>query len=41
MVPKLLEALDFRSNNTIHRPVIEALDLVRRYAASRQHHFPP
>ena len=40
MVPKLLDALDFRSNNAIHRPVIEALVLVRRYAASRQHYFP-
>ncbi|MBV8595271.1 MAG: Tn3 family transposase, partial [Candidatus Eremiobacteraeota bacterium] len=40
MVPKLLDALDFRSNNAIHRPVIEALALVRRYATSRQHYFP-
>jgi hypothetical protein len=28
----LLEVLGFRSNNTAHRPVIEALDLIRRYA---------
>jgi TnpA family transposase len=40
MVPKLLDALDFRSNNAIHRPVIEALALVRRYATSRQRYFP-
>src|SRR5271165_222278 len=40
MVPKLLGALEFRSNNTIHRPVIEALALVKRHAASRQHYFP-
>ena len=32
MVPRLLDALDFRSNNAVHRPVIEALALVRRYA---------
>ncbi|MFZ0158952.1 MAG: Tn3 family transposase [Kineosporiaceae bacterium] len=29
---ELLEVLDFRSNNTAHRPVIEALALVARYA---------
>jgi hypothetical protein len=40
MVPKLLDALDFRSNNAIHRPVIEALALVRRYATSRQSYLP-
>ena len=40
MVPKLLDALDFRSNNAVHRPVIEALALVRRYAATRQRHIP-
>ena len=40
MVPKLLDALDFRSNNANHRPVIEALALVQRYAASRLRHIP-
>jgi hypothetical protein len=34
MVPKLLDALDFRSNNAIHQPVIAGLALVRRHAAS-------
>ncbi|MGI5326964.1 hypothetical protein [Actinomadura nitritigenes] len=29
---ELLEVLEFRSNNTAHRPVIEALELVKRYA---------
>ncbi len=28
----LLEVLEFRSNNTAHRPVIEALELIRRHA---------
>jgi TnpA family transposase len=28
----LLEVLEFRSNNTAHRPVIDALTLIRRYA---------
>jgi TnpA family transposase len=40
MVPRLLDALEFRSNNAIHRPVIEALALVRRYAAARLRHIP-
>ncbi len=41
MVPKLLEALDFRSNNDRHRPVIEALEVVKRYANTRKRCFPP
>lgn len=40
MVPKLLDALEFRSNNAIHRPVVEALALIKRHAANRQHYFP-
>ena len=40
MVPRLLDALDFRSNNAIHRPVIAGLAIVRRYAASRQRYIP-
>jgi TnpA family transposase len=40
MVPKLLDALDFRSNNAIHRPVIDGLALVRLYATSRQNYIP-
>jgi TnpA family transposase len=31
MLPRLLSALEFRSNNTAHQPVIKALDLLRRY----------
>jgi hypothetical protein len=30
MVPKLLSALEFRSNNERHRPVMQALELVKR-----------
>ena len=37
---RLLDALDFRSNNAVHRPVIEALALVRRYAGTRLRHIP-
>ncbi|MEU8804793.1 Tn3 family transposase [Spirillospora sp. NPDC048819] len=29
---ELLEVLEFRSNNSAHRPVIEALELMKRYA---------
>jgi TnpA family transposase len=29
---ELLEVLEFRSNNSVHRPVIDALELVKRYA---------
>jgi hypothetical protein len=31
MLPKLLAALEFRCNNTTYRPVMDALDLLRRY----------
>ena len=40
MVPQILETLDFRSNNQLHRPVIQALDLVKRYASTKLHTFP-
>jgi len=36
----LLATLDFRSNNEAHRPVIRALDLVRRYAGTRLRAYP-
>jgi hypothetical protein len=32
MLTPLLDALEIRSNNAGHRPVIEALELLRRYA---------
>src|SRR5664280_1176959 len=32
MLPKLLAALMFRCNNTAYRPVMDALDLLARYA---------
>jgi hypothetical protein len=40
MVPQLLEALEFRSNNAVHRPLIEALELLKRYASSSQRLYP-
>jgi TnpA family transposase len=36
----LLAALDFRSNNEAHRPVIQALALVRRYAGTKVRAYP-
>jgi len=36
----LLAALDVRSNNAAHQPVIRALDLVRRYAGTRLRVYP-
>lgn len=41
MVPKLLAALEFHSNNDRHRPVMQALKLVKRFADSKAHTFPP
>jgi len=40
MVPKVLQALEFRSNNEGHRPVIRALELLRRSADSTRRVFP-
>jgi len=36
----LLATLDFRSNNEAHRPVIQALNLVRRYAKTKLQAYP-
>jgi TnpA family transposase len=32
MLPKLLAAIEFKCNNTAYRPVMDALDLLQRYA---------
>ena len=32
MLPKLLAAIEFKCNNTAYRPVMDALELLRRYA---------
>ena len=40
MVPAILSILEFRSNNEVHRPVIRALDLIKRYANTGLHYFP-
>ena len=41
MLPRLLGALEFRSNNEAHRPVIRAIELLKRYADSKVHAYPP
>ena len=38
---KLLGVLEFRSNNTAHRPVIEALQLIVRHAGDSARFYPP
>ena len=40
MVPQILQQLEFRSNNEHHRPVLSALDLLKRYADSKLQTFP-
>ncbi len=41
VIPDLLAALEFRSSNTVHAPVIDALALVARYAHRPQVHYYP
>lgn len=41
MVPLILQVLAFRSNNNTHRPLIEALSLLSRYAVSTLQYYPP
>ncbi len=42
MLPRLLDALEFRCNNTSYRPVMDALALLRRYAdhPGQEHCYP-
>jgi Tn3 transposase DDE domain/Domain of unknown function (DUF4158) len=40
MVPLLVSMLEFRSNNEAHRPVVDALALVKRYAESAAIYYP-
>ncbi len=39
MLPPLLEALEFRSNNAVHRPVINALEFLKARRQSKQRYF--
>ena len=40
MLIRLLNTLEFRSNNEMHRPVLDALAIVKRFAGSRLHVYP-
>lgn len=40
MMPPLLEALTFCSNNQTHRPLIQALELLKTYSGSKIRNFP-
>jgi hypothetical protein len=39
MLPPLLDALDFRANTATHRPIIQALSLIKANRDSRKQHF--
>jgi TnpA family transposase len=39
MVPKILNILEFCSNNDVHRPTIEALELIEKYSNNTSHYF--
>ena len=40
MIHKILDILEFRSNNELHQPVIRALDLIKKYADTGHHYMP-
>lgn len=39
MIPQLLEVLEFCSNNDIHRPLIQALELLKKYTSSKARYY--
>lgn len=41
ILPLILNQLEFRSNNEVHRPVIQALELLKKYADSKQRYYDP
>lgn len=41
MVPQLLKMLEFRSNNDLHQPVIQALELLKKYQGNSQRYYAP
>jgi len=40
MLIRLLGSLEFRSGNDLHRPVLDALAIVKKYASSRLQVYP-
>lgn len=41
MLPLVLDALSFQSNNQAHRPVLDALGVIARYATRKMRCYPP
>lgn len=41
MVPQILNTLEFRSNNDMHRPVISALELLKKYQSKQERYYSP
>ena len=39
MIPLLLEVLEFCSNNDIHRPLIKALELLKKYSQRKERYY--
>jgi TnpA family transposase len=39
MLPKLLEVLDFRSNNAVHRPLLDAIDTIKSGRDEQKKHY--
>lgn len=39
MVPQILDILEFRSNNDMHRPVISALELLKKYQGRQERYY--
>lgn len=39
IIPQLLEVLEFRSNNDIHRPLIKALELLKKYSPRKARYY--
>lgn len=39
ILPLILNQLEFRSNNEVHRPVIQAIELLKKYADSKQRYY--
>jgi DNA-binding cell septation regulator SpoVG len=39
MVPKILESLEFRTNNQDYKPVLDALDWIKSYKDSKQQYY--
>ena len=40
MVPEILDNLEFRSNNEVYQPVIQALQVLRKYAHTKLRYYP-